>query len=290
MGRFLKADRPVRAEVHHLIGHDHRLLDLFRQLDIPYEVIIHDYSWLCPRINLVGATGRYCGEPNVAECELCVADAGTTNDEDIGPRALRERSAHELVAASRIVVPSQDAATRIERHFPGSRPEVVLWEDETTLPRPDPLVRAPQSVRRVCVVGAIGIEKGFEVLLACARDAANRKLQLEFRLVGYSCDDDRLIATGRVHITGRYEEHEAVALIRAQESQLAWLPSLWPETWCYTLTQAWQASLNVVVFDIGAQAERIRRTGRGWILPLGIPASTLNNRLLTLHTPGSGDW
>ena len=281
MGRFLKADRPLRAEVHHLIGHDHGLLDLFQQLEIPSEVIIHDYSWLCPRINLVGPTRRYCGEPDVAECELCVADAGTTNDEDIGPRALRERSAHELAKASRIVAPSQDAATRVERHFPGRQPEVVLWEDETTLPAPNPLARASDNLRRVCVVGAIGIEKGFEMLLACARDAANRNLKLEFRLVGYSCDDDRLIATGRVQITGRYEEQEAAALIRAQESQLAWLPSLWPETWCYTLTQAWQAGLNVVAFDIGAQAERIRRTGRGLLIPLGLPASALNDRLLS---------
>jgi glycosyltransferase involved in cell wall biosynthesis len=156
------------------------------------------------------------------------------------------------------------------------------------LPLPEPMVRTSEGVRRVCIVGAISIEKGYEVLLACARDAANRNLKLEFRLVGYSCGDDRLIATGRVQITGRYEEQEAVALIRAQEAQLAWLPSLWPETWCYTLTQAWQASLNVAAFDIGAQAERIRRTGRGWLVPLGLPASTLNNRLLQLQRTGPG--
>ena len=140
----------------------------------------------------------------------------------------------------------------------------------------------------MCVVGAISIEKGYELLLACARDSANRKLNLEFCLVGYSCDNERLIATGHVQITGPYEEHDAVALIRAQQAQLAWLPSLWPETWCYTLTQAWQASLNVVAFDIGAQAERIRRTGRGWLIPLGIQPSTLNNRLLELQTTRRG--
>ena len=288
LARFLRADRPIRAELHHLIGHDHRLIDLFRQLDIPYEAIIHDYSWFCPRINLVGYARRYCGEPEVAECEVCVADAGTTNDEDIGPRALRERSAHELATASRIVVPSQDVETRMKRHFPGVTAEVIPWEDETELPPPEPTVRVSGNVRRVCVVGAISIEKGYELLLACARDSANRKLNLEFCLVGYSCDNERLIATGHVQITGPYEEHDAVALIRAQQAQLAWLPSLWPETWCYTLTQAWQASLNVVAFDIGAQAERIRRTGRGWLIPLGIQPSTLNNRLLELQTTRRG--
>jgi hypothetical protein len=69
-------------------------------------------------------------------------------------------------------------------------------------------------------------------------------------------------------------------LIRAQRPQLGWLPSLWPETWCYALTYMWQAGLNAVAFDIGAQAERVRRTGRGWLYPLGIEPSTLNARLL----------
>ena len=78
LARFLKADRPLRAEVHHLIGHDQRLLDLFRLLEVPYEIVIHDYSWICPRINLVGPLRRYCGEPDVAECDVCIADAGST--------------------------------------------------------------------------------------------------------------------------------------------------------------------------------------------------------------------
>jgi GT2 family glycosyltransferase/glycosyltransferase involved in cell wall biosynthesis len=280
---FLKGDRPIRAEVHHLIGHDHALFELFQRLGIPYDAIIHDYSWFCPRVNLVGPTKRYCGEPHVDQCEACVADAGTTNDEDTGPHELRERSRDELTAASRIVVPSKDAATRIERHFPGIRSHIVPWEDEATLPGSKPMPRLPGDALRVCVAGAIGIEKGYELLLECARDAARRELKVKFHLVGFSCDDSRLLETGTVQITGRYQEHEAVDLIRSQEAHLAWLPSLWPETWCYTLTQTWVAGLNVLAFDIGAQAERIRRTGRGWLVPLGIPPSGLNNKLLALQ-------
>ena len=94
-----------------------------------------------------------------------------------------------------------------------------------------------------------------------------------------------LTATGRVRITGRYEPHEAVALIQRQQAALAWLPSIWPETWCYTLTEAWQAGLDVMAFDIGAPADRIRRAGRGWVCPLGISAPALNERLLALRSP-----
>ncbi len=132
----------------------------------------------------------------------------------------------------------------------------------------------------VCVVGALGIEKGYNLLLACARDAVARGLALEFRLVGHSLDDRRLLTTGVVSITGPYEETDAVALIRAQRADLALLPSIWPETWSYVLTHIWSARLPVMAFDIGTPAERIRRTERGWLLPLALTPAGLNNALL----------
>jgi GT2 family glycosyltransferase/glycosyltransferase involved in cell wall biosynthesis len=283
----LKADRPVRAEVHHMIGHDHQLMDLFRRLRIPYEIVVHDYSWLCPRINLIGADKRYCREPGVDDCDACVADAGPMNDETIQPRALRERSAREMARASGVVVASEDVADRIRQHFPLCRPRIVSWEDDSLLSPAELSPVAADGIRRVCVVGAIGIEKGYEILLACARDAANRGLNLRFHLVGHSCDDARLLATGAVQITGQYHEHEVAGLIRQQQAQLAWLPSLWPETWCYTLTLAWQAGLNVLAFNLGTPSGRIRRTGRGWLVPLATSPQALNNRMLTISPAGT---
>ena len=124
--------------------------------------------------------------------------------------------------------------------------------------------RTPRQVRcRVCVIGAIGIHKGYQVVLDCARDAAERRLPLEFVVVGHTIDDRRLLATGRVFVTGGYAADEVVALIKAQNATLALLPSIFPETWCLSLAEAWRAGLRVAAFDIGAQAERIRRTGRG---------------------------
>jgi glycosyltransferase involved in cell wall biosynthesis len=133
---------------------------------------------------------------------------------------------------------------------------------------------------RVCVIGAIGIHKGYQVVLDCARDAAERRLPLEFVVVGHTIDDRRLMATGRVFITGSFAPEEAVPLIKAQQATLALLPSISPETWCFGLTDAWRAGLQVAAFDIGAQAERIRRTGRGFLLPLGLPPHAINNALV----------
>jgi glycosyltransferase involved in cell wall biosynthesis len=129
------------------------------------------------------------------------------------------------------------------------------------------------------VVGGIGIEKGFDVLLACAQDAAARGLSLEFVVVGYTIDDASLHATGRVFVTGVFKPEEMPDLIVRQGANLGFLPSIWPETWCFAMSEMWRANLNVVAFDIGAQAERIRSAGRGQLLPLGLPPARVNDFL-----------
>ncbi|MBV9748622.1 MAG: glycosyltransferase, partial [Acetobacteraceae bacterium] len=281
LAALLRADRPAHIELHHQLGHDPAVLDLATALGVPWDAYVHDYAWFCPRISLLSYGRRYCGEPDVAGCEACVADLGSRLNERIAVRDLVARSARVLGGARRVITPSADAATRMRRHFPAIRPVVAPWEQD--LARHPTLEQGGirrRARRRVAVVGAIGPEKGYDVLLACARDARARGLPLEFVVVGHTEDDARLLAAGPVFITGRYRESEAVALIRDQGADLAFLPSVWPETWCFALTRAWEAGLPVALFDLGAPAERIGRAGRGWLLPLGLRPEGINAALL----------
>ena len=278
---LLRAVRPVRMEVHHRLGHHPAILDLAARLGIPYELRVHDYALFCMQFHLVGFDRRYCGEPDVAGCEACVADAGSAYEEPLTPAALRARSAAEIAGAARVVVPSADAAARIARHFPHARPIIEPHEDDTDLP---PLRPLPPPPRRVGVLGGIGVYKGIDVLIACARDAARRDLPLSFTVLGHTLDDARALATGRIFVTGPYRPQDLPALLAETGVQLGFVPSIAPETWCYTLGELWRAGLAVVAFDIGAPGERIRRTARGTVLPLGLPPAAINNALLALQT------
>ena len=283
LARLLRGDRIERIEVHHLLGHDHAILRLAALLGVPRETHLHDYALFCPRISLIGRDGRYCGEPSdPAACEACVADLGRKVAEDIPIATLRARSAADLAASSRIVVPSQDAASRLRRHFHGIVPQVEPLEDDANLPPERP---PPTGALRIGIIGGIGTEKGYDVLLACARNATARGLKLDFIVIGHTPDDGRLLDTGRIFVTGPYREAEVLGLIRDHDIHLAWQPSIWPETWCFTLGVAWRAGLRVAAFDIGAPAERIRRTGRGWLMPLGLPPPAINTALMGLRGP-----
>jgi GT2 family glycosyltransferase/glycosyltransferase involved in cell wall biosynthesis len=277
--RLLRAERPAHVELHHLLGHDPAMLALAARLAVPHEVYIHDYAWFCARIALV-QDHSYCGEPPISGCEACVADHGRNIEEDITVEALVARSQTVLGGARRVVVPGQDVALRLRRHFPMVPTHIQRWEDDLAIAPPAP----PQAVRTICVIGAIGREKGYEVLLACLRDAASRALPLRFVLVGYSSDDQRLLDAGPIVITGPYQSDEVDSLIRAQAADIAFLPSIWPETWCFTLGHAWRAGLRVALFDLGTPAERLKRTGWGWVLPLGLPPPAVNDWMLRLNS------
>ena len=277
--RLLAPWRPAAVEFHHLLGHDPAIRGLPARLGIPADIWVHDYACLCARITLTDGQARYCGEPPPAGCDACIASAGRTDGETIAPAALRARSAAAFAAARSVVVPSADVAARLRRHFPALSPLIEPWEAAAG-PGADRLTREPQV--RVAVAGAIGMEKGYSVILACARDAAVRQLNLFFTIVGYTIDDDALEATGRVAITGPFEAEEARRLIREQGAQLAFIPSVWPETWCFALTEVWDAGLPACVFDIGTQAQRVRDTGGGWVIPLSLPPPRINDMLLGL--------
>jgi glycosyltransferase involved in cell wall biosynthesis len=278
--RLLRAAKPEMIEAHHFADYSPAIYDLVTLLGVPYDVHVHDYAWFCPRISLVGTNDRYCGEPDLTACEACVADNGHFLQEDIGVGALRRRSAAFLAAARRVIVPSDDTGLRMRRHFDNLATITIPHEDDSELP-PAAKAHAPGRGRTsVCVVGGIGVHKGYDILLACARDAVRRDLDLEFVVVGHTIDDARMMATGRVFVTGRFEPDEAVALIAGQNAQIGFVASICPETWCLSLGDIWRAGLPAAAFDIGAPAERIRSTGRGFLLPLGLSASAINNALV----------
>ena len=277
--RFLRDSGVMEAEIHHFLNLDPLVIESVLALDVPFDVHIHDFIWFCPRIALLGAGYRYCGEPKPSVCDRCVADNGTYLREDIPAAALIARSRAILSAAREVFAPSRDTAGRMIRHFPRIAVTVAPHEDDTAMEEPPPIPRVTGMVR-VCVAGGISPHKGFPVLLACARDARARGLGLFYAVVGTTDDDQALLDTGHAFVTGRYEPGEAVALIRQQNAALGFLPSLSPETWSLTLTELWRAGLRVAAFDIGAPAERIRHTGHGFLLPLGFSPQAINDTLL----------
>ena len=280
--RQLRALNVRRVVLHHTLGHHPSVRTLASALAVPQDIVVHDYASFCPRVTLLNRPEpsqppRYCGEPNPAGCIACCTRDPEEIFEALPVPELLARSAHEFAAAARVVVPCADVGKRLARHFPGLKPQIIPWEDDSA---PMRLTPPAAGRRRIMIIGGIGYSKGFDLLIACAQDAAARDLPLDFVIAGSSADDAALLATGRIFVTGAYRAEELPGLIAGFQPALAFLPSICPETWSFALSEAWHAGLYTLAFDLGAQAERIKATGRGAALPLGLPPERINDVLM----------
>jgi O-antigen biosynthesis protein len=237
----------------------------FAELGLNWVANLHDYKVICPRINLADENGLYCGEPDSDGCNLCLKERKTIF-ETTTIQAWRETHERLLLTANKVTVPSTDVAKRIKRHFPKLAIEIVPHEQLAVAKDgwQKPILTASDKLR-VVVVGAIGKLKGHDVLLACAKHARLQALPLEFILMGYSMDDPALEKEG-VEITGQYQDLDALATLKGLNPHAVWLPSLWPETYSYTLSIALEANLPVFAFALGAITERLKQHNRDALL------------------------
>jgi glycosyltransferase involved in cell wall biosynthesis len=282
VGELLKLLAPVHVHVHHLMGLPGGLPDWFFEFGLTCDWTIHDYFPVCPRAHLNRADGSYCGEPDAAACNTCLSRLGDYHGKPGGEEitAWRERFSRYLSRARRVFVPSDDVRQRLQRYFADL--EILVRPHFERLPDRANLAASlrPGEQVRVAVLGTIVPIKGAERLMACARDARRRHLPLEFRVLGSTDRDGVFTRLGNVHITGPYRERDVFDRLAAERCHLAFLPSVWPETFMYTLSIAMAARLYTICFDLGAQAQRLRAWGWGRLLPLDAGPDQTNNALL----------
>ena len=291
---LLKSLGVSHIEVHSTVGWSSSILDaiphLARIAHLEFDFVAHDYATACPQINLINETEIYCGEQGEQQCRRCLLvqpvqskgihpDAAKFGLDDI----IKWRAAYArfLSFARSVIVPSNDAARRLKRYFPKIQPNVLPHTEDLSPIARRVAQRFSGGVLRVAVIGAIGLHKGSNVLLKCAVDALQRHLPLEFVVIGYT-NIDHVRWPSNLTATGPYKEHEIFDLLEAQKAHVVLLPSVWPETYCYTLTSAITAGFAVYAFDFGAPAERLGNNPANVLMPTAMISSPqkINDMLL----------
>jgi glycosyltransferase involved in cell wall biosynthesis len=235
-----------------------------QRIGADYEILLHDYYLVCPRVDLIDSDGRYCGLAAEERCRTCLAVSGPLSAVD--PGAWRGESAALLAGAAHAIAPSRDLAERLMGALPGSHVEVHEPEDDAELPRvvTEPRV-AHSEILRVLVLGALNRPKGLWVVVNLARALAQRRAPVRITLLGPSADPAALRRSG-VRVLGRYRPEDLEDMLEAERPHVIFFPAIWPETWSFVLTQALRVDAEILAFDIGAISARLKRLGRGRLL------------------------
>jgi glycosyltransferase involved in cell wall biosynthesis len=267
---YCRRRRIVRVVVNHVIDRPPEALNWIRRLSdmlgCGYEVILHDYYALCPRVTMITGASKFCDVAPPETCAACTASHGSEVKE-LDPYSWRRDFVAFLDGASKLVVPSADLGGRLQVHLPSKR--IAVWQPEVDdgLPVERKPSLAADEPLKVLSIGALSVPKGANVLAALASQAKSANELLTYKLIGIGADARRLQRAG-VEITGIYRPADLDRLIEVADPHIVFLPSIWPETWSFVLTSGLQRGFPIVAFDIGAPAERLRALGRGYLLPL----------------------
>jgi predicted O-linked N-acetylglucosamine transferase (SPINDLY family) len=251
-----------RVHVHHTLGFFYDAKFMLRQLNVPYDLTIHDFMLVCPRLFLYRNDVGYCGEPNVAGCLQCLREKPPGLSEDI--LRWRQFGREMIEGAERVICPSQDAAARIGRY--ASRENLVVVPHEGRTAFMDRRVRIPPLASsdrmRVAVLGILAAHKGARFLLDCAALWKAADVKTDVTLIGESQLPG---VRNLVHVTGSYQETQLPDLIANLNPHLILYPQKSPETYSYTLSEGLRAGVPILVPDLGAFRERTEGMDWCWL-------------------------
>jgi len=228
---------------------------------------VHDFSLFCARPHLIeepiGVFCGYCMEPD--RCHRCLGETSNAGPKD---QAQRRATARQLLAAARAVVfPSTFLRDKHQELF--ALPDLVAHVIEPAVPG-ESIARMVRKTRRprIAYAGSLKRHKGAHLLPEIITAFAND--DVDWHIFGGG--DENFLRSVRhlPHTTvhGYYRGGTLPSLLARHQIDLGLLLSIWPETWCFTLSECWDAGVPAIGFAHGAIAERITREGGGWLSPI----------------------
>lgn len=119
---------------------------------------------------------------------------------------------------------------------------------------------------RVAFIGGLSVAKGSQQIY----DLLKKNIEgIDWYIFG-GIDDEQLQKLKKVNLTWTnfYQREDLLSYLNLHKIDIIVILSLWPETFCYTLSEAIVYKRPVIVTDIGALGERTKQMKCGWVVSL----------------------
>ena len=245
-----------------------------QNLGIPYFISCHDHFSICYNFSLLkNNQTEYCAKtlcsPEDKECVSCLKQITnyshyTTKDYI----TQRNEIWHDIMQHAAVTfVPDQYLKNLLKDRF-----NVLHSKNITELEPyfyPTELQRSVvTSINKLTIayLGTFTFEKGAQVFLDAYKQLTNKNVG--WKIIGHvhSFYSHQLSET-EIKLTGMYQRGDLPTLLA--EVDLVIIPSILPESYSITLTEAWLQNIPVICSDIGAIKSRITSGYNGQTFPVG---------------------
>lgn len=253
------------VHIWHLIGHTLDLPEVAARLRIPVVLSFNDFYFSCPTVHLIDDHGKHCGgicTPGHGQCALPtprLQQLPVLKHAYLG--TWREQVQRMFENVDAFVTTSMATREIHLRSLPTlrNRPFSVM-EHGRDIEQAHGAALTVEGPIKIVLPGNINHHKGGDFLRGLKR--ADMEGRLEFHILGR-------VTTGFEDLGidhGLYQREEFNDRVREISPSFIGIFSVWPETYCHTLTEAWGAGIPVLASDIGTLKERVEAHGGGWLL------------------------
>ena len=280
------------VHIRHIAWHSVSLARLAKRLDIPTVLSFHDFYTICPTVNLLDENQTFCGGKCTASEGRCPtpiwSEYRLVNLKHNFIKTWQHNMAKMFQHIDAFVTTAPSAKEMMTKVYPQleqanfkviphGRDFPHLQTEPTFVLRPP----KPNKPLRILFPGNISSSKGAELIVAVKKLDVNNRL--EFHFLGRT--RHFLKSVGTLH--GTYTRADFDQWMQKIRPHCVGIFSIWPETYCHTLTESWASGVPVVAVNKGAVGERIARHGGGWLID-EVDPEVVYNRLLAIANDVEG--
>ena len=253
--------------IRHIAWHSLNLPKLAKELEIPVVNSFHDFYTICPSVNLIDANGIYTPSGVITNGFNPLWNDKTVLSDSWAEEDLvcwREKMANALAfsdvfvttchSAKHIIIDALPVLNDEKKRFEviGHGRDFADFMVSTNYP-------SKSVALRVLLPGNVSMSKGAALIKEIK--TLDTLGQIEFHVLG-ACDES---LNDVVIQHGKYERAEFFEKVQTIAPHIGGIFSIWPETYCHTLTECWVAGLPVIGIAYGAVEERLNESGAGWL-------------------------
>lgn len=274
---------PHVVHIEHLMGLPVTLLTTLQRRRIPYIVTLHDFWWVCANAQLItNDTQEVCAGPdrfrNCARCAVArspnpalrIARPVLTAPLSQRNRLLKNGLRH----AACLIAPAPFVQNWYTDHdIPTTHMTVV--HPGLDYPADIPEHHEKSRPFRIGYIGGLASQKGVHTLIKAFTNLSTPlpDQPAELWIAGdLTVDPDyvihlRQLAAENVRFLGQLDRDVIWKMLA--ELDVVVVPSLWYETFCFVISEAFSVGVPVIASDLGVLADRVRPGVDGLLFPPG---------------------
>ena len=230
---------------------------------------IHDFFVICPSYNLLDQNGKYCEVPNIDRCQKCIVNNNNEwrksyTGDLVDIKTWRELWSNILDKASNIISFSNSSKEILLKAYPKVKDKIeVIPHTIEPLEKMNVRKKNKNEPITIAILGSIQYAKGASVIKDLVKRIDEQNLNMKVVVIG---DITEPISSSNFTYTGRYKKEDLPYLINRYKVDIFLIPSIWPETFSYTTQEIISMDMPLIVFNLGAPAERVKEYEKGYVL------------------------